>query len=325
MDGIAVIIVNFNSGELLGHCLESLARQQSAPRRILVVDNASSDGSADAVARFPGVELLREPVNRGFAAAMNTGVDAASDCGWIAALNPDATAAPDWIAVLEAAIRAEPYCASFACRLLDAHDPSRLDGAGDVYHLSGLPWRYLHGAPDLPSRRVRREVFGPCAAGALYRRQALVDCGGFDADLFCYAEDVDVAFRLRLLGMRCLYLPEALVYHLGSAIVGQASDFQIYHGHRNLVWVFVKNMPAALFWPLLPVHLALNLVSIAWFARLGRGATILRAKRDALRGLPLMWRKRRAIQRRRTVPARRIWRSLHKGVRRGDRAAGGPS
>lgn len=129
MDGIAVIIVNYNSGELLERCLESLARQQSAPRRILVVDNASSDGSADAVTRFAGVELLREPLNRGFAAAMNRGVDAAADCDWIAALNPDATAAADWIATLEAATRSEPDCASFACRLLDAHDPSRLDGA----------------------------------------------------------------------------------------------------------------------------------------------------------------------------------------------------
>jgi len=322
MDGIAVIIVNFNSGELLAHCLESLGRQQLAPRRIVVVDNASSDGSAEVAARCAGVELIREPANRGFAAAMNTGVAAAADCAWIAALNPDAAAAPDWIAALDAAIRADPDCASFACRLLDANAPDLLDGAGDVYHLSGLPWRHLHGAPDLAARRVRVEVFGPCAAGALYNRRALIDCGGFDADLFCYTEDVDVAFRLRLMGGRCIYLPEAVVYHVGSAIVGHASDFQIYHGHRNLVWVFVKNMPAALFWPLLPVHVALNLLTVAWFALRGRGGPVLRAKRDALRGLPLAWRKRREIQRRRTASARAIWQSLHKGLRCGARLGG---
>jgi len=314
MQRIAVVIVNFNSGELLGQCLDSLAAQRVAPDRVIVVDNASHDGSEQATRRHTGVELLREGSNRGFAAATNTGVAAAADCDWIATLNPDARAAPDWIERVLSGIAAHPTVAMFACRLLDAADPARLDGAGDVYHLSGLAWRHLHGCPDHRLPGVPVEVFGPCAAGALYRREALLGCGGFDEALFCYLEDVDLAFRLRLAGERCLLLPDAVVMHHGSATVGVASDFQLYHGHRNLVRVFVKNMPGLLFAMLLPAHLLLNLLAIAWYAVRGRGAVILRAKRDACRGLPQAWQARRAVQQGRRVSAAAIWRVLHKGL-----------
>jgi GT2 family glycosyltransferase len=317
MDSIAVVIVNFNSGPLLGQCLDSLARQTIAPGRIVVVDNASSDGSERAAAGHAQVVLLREHLNHGFAAAMNIGISAARGFDWIATLNPDATAAPGWIEALAAATREHPGCGSFACRLLDAADHARLDGAGDAYHLSGLVWRRLHGRPDGEASGRSAEVFGACAAGALYSRAAIEACGGFDEDLFCYLEDVDLAFRLRLQGMRCLYLPTAVVHHVGSASAGRASEFQIYHGHRNLVWVFVKNMPAPLFWPLLPLHLLLNLLSLAWFGARGRGRAVWRAKRDALHGLPAAWRKRRAIQAARRVGSIAVWRVLDKGVRRG--------
>ena len=314
MVGIAVIIVNYNSGALLARCLDSVAAQTCAPRCVVVVDNASTDGSESAAEGKVGVTLVRETQNLGFAAANNHGVVAASGCEWIATLNPDATAAPLWIESLEAAIREHPDCDSFACCLLDASDPSRLDGAGDAYHVSGLPWRNLHGAPIRAAPVRVTEVFGPCAAGAMYRRAAFEACGGFDEDLFCYVEDVDLAFRLRLQGGRCLYLPQAVVYHLGSAIVGRASAFQIYHGHRNLVWVFVKNMPGALFWLLLPLHLLLNLASIVWFSMRGHTAAILQAKYDALRGLPVVWRKRGVVQQARRIRLRQLWRVLDRSI-----------
>jgi len=110
-----------------------------------------------------------------------------------------------------------------------------------------------------------------------------------------------------------MYVPDAVVHHVGSASTGgQHSDFSIYHGHRNMVWAYVKNMPGALFWLLLPLHVLLNLVAVAWFTFRGKGRVILHAKRDAIKGLPRMWAKRREIQTVRVASVWDIWRVLDK-------------
>ena len=130
-----------------------------------------------------------------------------------------------------------------------------LDGTGDAYHMSGLVWRMGHGMPVSSDTGKDYEVFSPCAAVAFYRRSAMQKIGGFDEEYFCYVEDVDLGFRLRLAGFRCLYVPKSVAHHVGSgATGGQHSDFAAYHGHRNLVWTFVKDMPGILFWALLPLH-----------------------------------------------------------------------
>ncbi|MHB0983803.1 MAG: glycosyltransferase family 2 protein, partial [Thiobacillus sp.] len=120
---------------------------------------------------------------------------------------------------------------------------------------------------------------------------------------------------LRLAGYRAMYVPDAVVHHVGSATTGgQHSDFSVYHGHRNLVCTFVKDMPGILFWLILPLHLLLNLASIMLFALRGKGRVILRAKWDALLGLPKMWRKRQEIQSCRMAPLNAIWRVLDKSM-----------
>jgi GT2 family glycosyltransferase len=116
--------------------------------------------------------------------------------------------------------------------------------------------------------------------------------GGFDEDFFCYFEDVDLGFRLRLAGYRCLLVPDAVACHAGSAATrGWHNNFTIYHGHRNLVWANVKNMPAVLFRLLLPLHIIMNIAAIVLFSIRGKGRVILRAKYDTLRGIPRMWKK----------------------------------
>jgi GT2 family glycosyltransferase len=158
-------------------------------------------------------------------------------------------------------------------------------------------------------------VFAPCAAAALYRRDALVKVGGFDESYFAYLEDVDLGFRLRLAGYRCLYVPDAVVRHVGSATTGgQRSDFSVYHGHRNLVWTYFKNMPWPLFWLYLPQHILLNFVSIVYFALRGQGRVILRAKWDALKGLPRILKERRRIQKSRRVSSSELRRVMTKGL-----------
>ena len=268
---VAVVVVNWNSGALLQECLKGLSVQTVMPQRVLVVDNASSDDSAACVGHFPGATLLQMTTNLGFAAGNNRAL-AECDTEFVALLNPDAFPEPDWLERLLAAASSYPNVAAFGSRQLRQDSPEVLDGIGDSYHMSGLVSRERHGARQQEGDLVSREIFSPCAAAALYRRQALVDVGGFDEDYFCYVEDVDLGFRLRLAGHRAMYVPDAVVHHVGSATTGgQRSDFSVYHGHRNLVWTFVKNMPGALFWLLLPLHLLMNLAMVGVFVIRGQG------------------------------------------------------
>jgi GT2 family glycosyltransferase len=319
MNTVTVIIVNWNGGDLLRQCLNDLLQQTVQPTRILVMDNGSTDGSAEKVAGLLGVTVRMLGENFGFAAGNNRAF-AECDTEFVALLNPDAFPEQDWLEKLLAAARAYPDVAAFGSRQMVAGVEGVVDGLGDVYHVSGLVWRDGHGRALNDTDATPREIFSPCAGAALYRRDVLVNVGGFDEDYFCYLEDVDLGFRLRLAGYGAMYVHDAVVHHVGSATTGGAdSDFCVYHGHRNLVWTFVKDMPGILFWLLLPAHVLLNLVSILLFVLRGKGRVILRAKRDALRGLPKMWRKRQEIQKHRAVSVGAIWQLLDKRLFRARR------
>ncbi|SAL66472.1 glycosyl transferase [Caballeronia arvi] len=297
---VGVAIVNWNAQDMLDGALEALARQTVKPHRVVVLDNASKAFRASPVAP-ENTHYERLDYNSGFARGNNLAVHLLGDCDWIALVNPDAFLAQDWIERMLQAANDEPGYAFFAGKTLIAADPTLLDGAGDVYHASGLVWRRGYRQPDRDVGE-RCEVFGPCAATAMYERRAFDAVEGFDEDFFCYVEDVDLAFRLRLAGYRCLYVPEATALHVGSGTTGgQHSEFAVYHGHRNLAWAYVKNMPGVWFWVFLPWHLVMSIAACATFALHGQARTVLRAKRDALRGLPAMWKKRAQIQRTRVI------------------------
>ena len=316
MNQCALIIVNWNSWDILSRCLEKLERQTFQNFNVLVIDNASDQPPpAGLLSKHPRVTLIQNKTNLGFAAANNQAIALLGDSDWVGLLNPDAFSEEDWLERLIDAAEENPDYSMFASRQLMETDRHLLDGDGDTYHISGLVWREGHGKHLNQASNNPREIFSPCAAAALYRRSELMSAGGFDEDFFCYVEDVDLGFRLRLMGHRCLLVPSAVVYHIGSATTGgQQSDFAVYHGHRNLVWTYVKNMPGWLFWACLPLHLAMNLAAVCWFVMRGKGRVILRAKRDALLGLPKMWRKRREIQKNRKVSIGEIWRVLDKRV-----------
>ena len=310
---VAVLIVNWNAGVHLEDALAALRRQQRPADRIVVIDNASSDGSREIAAGLPGVELISLDRNAGFAAANNIGAAAAADCDCVVFLNPDAFPDPEWLERLMEAVDRSPDVAMFASELRIAADPSRLDGAGDAYHVSGLPWRIGHGERAPSSHGAPHEVFAPCAAAALIRRAAFEDVGGFDESFFCYVEDIDLAFRLRLRGHRCLYVPGAVVRHVGSGTTARHSAFVIYHGHRNLVWAWVKNMPGWWMWLYAPQHLLLTVVSLVRFSTIGHAGTIVRAKVDALGGMRRAWAARRRVQRTRTVRGRDVVAAMARG------------
>jgi len=309
---VSIIIVNWNSGKHLHECLNRLAQQSVRPERILVVDNASSDNSASGIIARDNLSVINMDINLGFAEGNNQAL-AMCTSEFVALLNPDAFPASNWLEKLLAMVAMYPKVAAFGSCQLCANAPELIDGTGDIYHISGLVWREGYGQPAATLGVTPPDIFSPCAAAALYRREALLEIGGFDKDYFCYVEDVDLGFRLRLLGYKAMQVPDAVVKHVGSVTTGgQHSDFAVYHGHRNLVWTFVKNMPGALFWLLLPLHILMNLITIVCFSLKGQGDVIWRAKRDAVKSLPKIWRKRREIQTRRIAGISEVWRALDK-------------
>ncbi len=251
---ITVVVVNYNSGDYLKGCLASLARQTHLNFETIVIDNASTDGSLERIAEKPHrLTILKQTDNLGFARANNLAA-AAGKGEWLALLNPDAEAEPQWLEAMMRAVAARPTHRMIASLQLNLHDPAKLDGAGDNYLAYGYAWRGGFGHPAA-SAPAAGECFGPCGAAALYPRALFLDAGGFDERYFCYHEDVDIAFRLRLFGERCQFVPEARVRHAGSAITGRTSRFAVFHGVRNGVWTYFKNMPGVWLILTLPVWL----------------------------------------------------------------------
>lgn len=308
---VRVVVVNYNGGGYLARCLAALRAQTYADFDVVVVDNGSSDGSLEALAGdLPDdrrIRLLRLGANLGFAAANNRGAAGAAG-RWIATLNPDAFPEPAWLARLVAAADAHPGYAMFGSTQLVADSPDLFDGTGDCLAGWGIPWRANFRRPA-DGRRPSGETFSPCAAAALYDRALFEQVGGFDERFFCYVEDVDLGFRMRLAGGRCLQVGDAVVLHVGSAIAG-SGRFAFYHGYRNQVWTLLKNLP----WPLLPVVLSGQLAIVAakflWALRTGRWRIIGSAVLDALRHSPAVLADRRAVQRQRVAGTLAIARAL---------------
>ena len=311
---VSIIVVYWNSAEHLPRCLDCLARQSFQNFEVIIIDNGSFDKEIDELAqKFSRFVIRVEHLasNLGFAKANNIGARLARG-KWLALLNSDAFPEPDWLEkTLEAANRCPEY-SFFSSRQIQFNLPDILDGSGDEYHISGLAWRRFYNHPVETYGLKEEEVFGACAAAAIYDRNDFLQVGGFDESYFSYFEDVDLSFRLRLAGGRCLYIPQAKVYHVGSASSGKTSDFVIYHGHRNMVWTFFKNMPGYLFWWYLPLHILMNFFFAFSFLLKGKGPAILRAKMDAFYGLPAIIPLRRQIQETRKVSAREILQVMNK-------------
>lgn len=300
---VSVIIVSWNSATHLPRCLDSLTLQTVQDFEVILVDNGSSDQGTDRLEqKYSALDLhlKRLTSNLGFAVANNIGAQQARG-KWLALLNADAFPKADWLEKLLDAADRHPEFSFFSSRQLQFDKPSILDGAGDEYHVSGLAWRRFYDHPAQEYGLQEEEVFSACGAAAIYRRDDFLQVGGFDETYFAYFEDVDLSFRLRLAGGHCLYVPQAEVFHVGSASAGKVSDFVIYHGHRNLVWTFFKNMPGDLFWWYLPLHILMNVFFGVSFFFKGKGRTILRSKLDAFYCLPDIIRRRRQIQEARKI------------------------
>ena len=253
----SVIIANYNSGGYLRKALASLAAQTFRDFEVIVIDNGSEDGSMDGIdgSGLPDLILRPQNENLGFAKGNNIGAELAKG-EWLALLNPAAEAKPDWLEQIAAGIEIYPETLAFASTQITTDNTAMLDGIGDEYLAFGIPWRSGFGA-SVETLTGLRECFSPCGASAVYHRQTFLDHGGFDERFFCYCEDVDLGLRMQLTGQRCIFLPDAVIHHAGSAVSGRDSYFTAYHGNRNRTWTFFKNMPLPLLILFLPAHLAI--------------------------------------------------------------------
>src|SRR5436190_2174944 len=249
---ITIVVPVWNGRVLLETLLVSLRAQTHPIAEVLVVDNGSSDGSAEAAERL-GARTIRMGSNTGFARAVNRGI---AECRteWLAIVNSDVEAAPEWLAHLAAAL-ADGNAWFATGKILQALDRKLIDGTFDTLSRGGCAWRAGHGRPDGAEFSVRRRVWFPPGTAALFRAELFRRIGGFDESFESYLEDVDLGLRCAIAGLDGWYVPEAIAWHRGSATLGRWHPETVRRISRNQLFLVRKHYPASLLlrfaWPIL--------------------------------------------------------------------------
>ncbi len=292
---VSVIIVNWNQWPLLKACLQSLEEQSFQDFEVIVVDNGSTDGSAQKVrGDFPQTQLIALDDNVGFCVANNLAIGRVHG-RYVALLNNDTVASPDWLHELSQALDRHPEVGFCASKVLLWENPELVDVCGDYFTVEGVADKIGHNQPArLFTEEV--EVFGASAAAAIYRRSMLEDIGLFDEDFFMTHEDSDLSFRAQLMGYHCLFVPTAIVQHHLSKSIGASSDFHYRQSRRNVEFVFLKNMPMKWLVKYSVSHVAANAILFISDVLHGRAVVYLQAKISAFQMLPGILKKRRKIQ-----------------------------
>ncbi len=296
---VTVLVLNWNGLSHTSECLRSLERCTYTNLRVVVVDNGSANNEADQLrSLFAGrISVFAAGHNLGYAGGCNFGLKniAVTELpDYLLAINNDVVISPDAIEHLVAEAETDSRCAMVAPRLMNYVHRERVDNLGLALTVTGL---------GFDRKTDRYPLFCPNGAMALYRFSALWQLLGiqgevWDSDFFAYTEDLDLGFRLRLLGFTAKACPNAVGYHKGGATSGGAtSDFSLYQGHRNNLWFVAKDFPSSM----LAKHslgiLATQLGTFLLYARRRRLGLLLRAKWSALRGIPRMIMKRRRVLR----------------------------
>lgn len=308
---VSIVIVTWNGRQYLDACLQAALGQQGVSFEVVLVDNASTDGTEAFVrARFPEVRIVRLASNAGFAGGSNAGARHARG-RYLAMLNNDTVAAPDWLRRLLDGLDEAAGVVLATSLVVYMHDPAIVDSAGDGVLRAGGAFKRYHGEPA-DCVRVSGEVFGVCGAACLLPRHVFEELDGFDEAFFFSHEDVDLSYRARLRGYRCVYVAEAVVRHHGGATSGKASAFAVFHGQRNIEWMYLKNTPTVLLLQTLPGHLLYDLAAAVHFARAGTFGAFARGKIAAIAGLPRVWRQRRHVQATRRIASTGIARVMQR-------------
>jgi GT2 family glycosyltransferase len=311
---VCVIIPNWNGIAFLPACLESLRTQTYREFETVVVDNGSSDGSLDLIeSKYPEVTVIRLDENKGFGAAMNIALRQART-DYVACLNNDTEADPGWLSELVACLERHPRAAAATSKMLNLNDRGRIDDCGDILTAYFRAYARGRGEEDVGQYNEEERVFGASGGASLWRNDVVRELGYFDEDLFAYYEDVDLSFRANLAGHECWYAPKAVVFHAGGGTSRQrTSEFAYYHAVRNRWSMIVKNDPAPLLWrSSLRIFFA-ELLSLAKAVTERKTILTLKAHRDVLRALPGWTRRRREVQRMRSISSRELRRLMSAG------------
>lgn len=270
-----VIIPNINGMKYLQDCLASLYACEKEPFPVIVVDNGSSDESVAYIKEhFPQTKLICFPENRGFCGAVNAGILAAKT-PYVILLNNDTTVSSGFVSYLTKAVQENERIFSAGAKIVSMKEPDITDDAGDYYCVLG--WAFARGKGK-PEKRYHKscDVFAACAGAAIYRTDVLKELGLFDEAHFAYLEDLDIGYRAKMHGYRNRFVPEAVVYHAGSATSGSRyNEFKVRLSSRNSVYLIGKNMPLLQILINLPFLLAGFLIKYLFFFKKGFGRLYL--------------------------------------------------
>ncbi|MBI5879021.1 MAG: glycosyltransferase family 2 protein [Chloroflexi bacterium] len=298
---VSIVIPTWNGKKWLQKCLPTVCAQTFREFETVVVDNGSTDGTTEWIsANFPSVRVICNPCNFGFGRATNQGI--ISTCSpYVVTLNNDTEVATDWLECLMRTAQKEPYIGMWASKMIFAEQRKIINSTGISIDKCGIAWDRMGGDEDRANGSEPFEVFGPCGGAALYSRDMLEDVGLFDEDFFAYHDDVDLAWRGRLRGWHCRYVPTAVVYHYHSSSTRDAISGKWRLLGRNKIAMILKNYPSPQLWWYAPFIIAYDLMmSLYALCTRGESSHIL-GRVDGLREWHVHWRKRMLIQQRRTM------------------------
>lgn len=271
MKEVSIVIPNFNGIAYIRDCLESLRGQSYSNFEIIVVDNGSEDGSRELVQKeFPEVRVIALAENFGFCRAVNEGIYA-SLAPYVILLNNDTKAESGFVEALLKSIRKDPKRFSCQAKMVQMHDPARMDDGGNYYNALG--WAFARGKGKLQKQFQREDkIFAACGGASIYRKSIMKEIGCFDEEHFAYLEDMDIGYRARIYGYENIFVPDAVVHHVGSGTSGSRYNlFKVRYSSRNNIYLIYKNMPfLQILWNL-PLLAAGFLIKGLFFAKKGFG------------------------------------------------------
>ena len=309
---LSILIVNFNGLQHLAECLDSIAAQCNEDMEVVLVDNASQDGSREWLrTKHPWVKLVESEANLGFAGGNNLGIPHCQG-DWVFLLNNDTVLEPECLRQLLHAMEHD-LADAIQCLMLDYRNPTLVDDAGDTFFTTGLPSTKRGMRADSPSLQTVRPIFCACAGAAAWKRSVLEHLHCFDERFFLNYEDSDLSMRARHQGFRIALLPQARIRHKGSATLGRYTRTSVYYSVRNLGWMKLRNYPWQVIFLHFPATLCVAFLSMLKYFRKGAGLWWLEARRDQLFALPRILSERKAILASSTLD----WREFNGWLERG--------
>lgn len=278
---VTIIIPNYNGKKLLENCIKTLEHQTCQDFLLLVVDNGSTDGSVAVTSDVIQMEMIALSENTGFCGAVNIGI-AHAKTPYVILLNNDTEAEEGFVEHLLAGIKESETIFSCSAMMIDYHNRALIDNAGDYYNILG--WANARGkGKEIGSFAEARDVFSSCGGASIYRRELLEQIGTLDERHFAYLEDVDLGYRAKIFGYRNRYIPQARVYHVGSATTGaRYSAKKVFLAARNSIYVIYKNMPILQLLMNLPFLLAGILIKTLFFTKKGFAKEYLRGIKEGI-------------------------------------------